>query len=75
MAYKRFDKDSLEFKMFNEFWQVFQQFGEVEQTEIYWESLTNRCREFTKKYGEFGKQLMLVTFEELERRGVQNDIR
>ena len=34
MAYKRFDKDSMEFKMFNEFWQVFQQFGEVEQTEI-----------------------------------------
>ena len=43
--------------------------GEVEQTEIFWESLPNRCREFTKKYGEFGKQLMLVTFEELERRG------
>lgn len=73
MAYKRFDKDSMEFKMFNEFWQVFQQFGEVEQTEIYWESLTNRCREFAKKYGEFGKQLMLVAFEELERRSVQNE--
>lgn len=71
MAYKRFDKDSMEFKMFNEFWQVFQQFGEVEQTEIYWESLTNRCRDFSEKYGEFGKQLMLVTFEELERRGVK----
>lgn len=71
MAYKRFDKDSMEFKMFNEFWQVFQQFGEVEQTEIYWESLANRCRDFSEKYGEFGKQLMLVTFEELERRGVK----
>ena len=71
MAYKRFDKDSMEFKMFNEFWQVFQQFGEVEQTEIYWESLTNRWRDFSETYGECGKQLMLVTFEELERRGVK----
>ena len=68
MAYKKFGKETPEFQMFQEFWTIFQNFGQVENTEEYWKELINSSRKFSEKYGEFGKQLMIATYEELERR-------
>ena len=68
MAYKKFGKETKEFQMFQEFWTIFQNFGEVENTEKYWKELIDSSRKFSEKYGEYGKQLMVATYEELERR-------
>lgn len=68
MAYKKFGKETKEFQMFQEFWTIFQNFGEVENTEKYWKELINSSRKFSEKYGEFGKQLMIAAYEEFERR-------
>lgn len=68
MAYKKFNKDTQEFQMFQEFWSIFQNFGQVENTEEYWNDFVNNARRFAEKYGDYGKQLMLVTLEEFERK-------
>ena len=68
MAYKKFTKETKEFQMFQEFWSIFQNFGQVENTEEYWNDFVNNARKFAEKYGDYGKQLMLVTLEEFERK-------
>ena len=68
MAYKKFNKDTQEFQMFQEFWSIFQNFGQVENTEEYWNDFVNNARRFAEKYGDYGKQLILVTLEEFERK-------
>ena len=68
MAYKKFTKETKEFQMFQEFWTIFQNFGQVENTEEYWNDFINNARKFAEKYGDYGKQLMLVTFEEFEKK-------
>lgn len=68
MAYKKFTKETKEFQMFQEFWTIFQNFGEVENTEKYWEELQNTASQFSKKYGTYGTQLMISMYEEFERR-------
>lgn len=68
MAYKKFNKDTQEFQMFQEFWSIFQNFGQVENTEEYWNDLVDNARRFAEKYGDYGKQLMLATLEEFERK-------
>ena len=68
MAYKKFNKDTQEFQMFQEFWSIFKNFGQVENTEEYWNDFVNNARRFAEKYGDYGKQLMLVTLEEFERK-------
>ena len=67
MAYKKFGKETKEFQMFQEFWTIFQNFGEVEDTEKYWKDLIDVTRKFSEKYGEYGKKLMLSMYEEFER--------
>ena len=73
MAYKKFGKETPEFQMFQEFWKIFQDFGEVENTEKYWKELNIIASQFSKKYGRFGTQLMLATCEELERKAKKTD--
>lgn len=68
MAYKKFNKDTQEFQMFQEFWSIFQNFGQVENTEKYWNDFVDNARRFAEKYGDYGKQLMLATLEEFERK-------
>ena len=68
MAYKKFNKDTQEFQMFQEFWSIFQSFGQVENTEEYWNDFVDNARRFAEKYGNYGKQLMIVTLEEFERK-------
>ena len=68
MAYKKFNKDTQEFQMFQEFWSIFQNFGQVENTEEYWNDFVGNARRFAEKYGDYGKQLMLATLEEFERK-------
>lgn len=68
MAYKKFNKDTQEFQMFQEFWSIFQNFGQVENTEEYWNDFVDNARRFAEKYGDYGKQLMLATLEEFERK-------
>lgn len=50
MASKKFERDSSEFKMFTDFWQLSQKYWVMEDTTEYWESLTKDCDTFAKKY-------------------------
>ena len=67
MAYKHFTKNTKEFQMFQEFWSIFQKFGQIENTEKYWNDFINNARKFAEKYGEYGKNIMIATIEEFEK--------
>ena len=67
MAYKHFAKNTKEFQMFQEFWSIFQKFGQIENTEEYWNDFINNARKFAEKYGEYGKNIMIATIEEFEK--------
>ena len=43
MAYKHFAKNTKEFQMFQEFWSIFQKFGQIENTEEYWNDFVNNA--------------------------------
>lgn len=68
MAYKKFTKETKEFQMFQEFWTIFQKYGQIENTEEYWKNFTDDARKFAGKYGKYGQELMIATFEEFERK-------
>ena len=68
MAYKKFSKESNEFQMFQEFWALFQKYGEVETTEEYWKNFTDDARKFAEKYGKYGQKIIIDTFEEFEKK-------
>ena len=67
MAYKHFTKNTKEFQMFQELWSIFQKFGQIENTEKYWNDFINNARKFAEKYGEYGKNIMIATIEEFEK--------
>ena len=67
MAYKKFTKETKEFQMFQELWSIFQKFGQIENTEEYWNDFINNARKFAEKYGEYGKNIMIATIEEFEK--------
>lgn len=50
MAIVKFKGDSVEFKMFSEYWIICQKYWEVEDTDEYWESLIKEAEQFFKKY-------------------------
>ena len=68
MAYKKFTKETKEFQMFQEFWTIFQKYGQIENTEEYWKNFTDDARKFAEKYGKYGQELIIATFEEFERK-------
>jgi len=46
----KFTKDSAEFKMFGDFFNLCKEFWGVEESREYWESIVNKTDEFIKKY-------------------------
>ena len=50
MAGTKFSKDSVEFKMFTEFWKILQDYYIPENSDEYWESFIKVQNEFIQKY-------------------------
>lgn len=68
MGSKRFEKDSIEFKMFGEFWNVCQKYYVVEPDNAdYWMEMTSAMIDFGEKYNKqtngFSKLLALSFIE------------
>lgn len=50
MASKKFEKDSPEWNMFSDYWQLCQKHWEVEDSDEYFSQALEDAREFRKKY-------------------------
>ena len=50
MAWAKLGKDTEEFKMFQEYWRIVQQYWVVEADKPYWEALDEDIGKFTEKY-------------------------
>jgi thymidylate kinase len=70
MASKRFSKNTEEFMMFQDFWQLCQKYWEPEDNDEYWESVIADAGVFTKKYhdGIFPMEIAKAFLTSLELR-------
>ncbi len=74
MASKRFGKDSIEFKMFGDYWKLCQMFWipEDADNDTYYDQARDAFLQFAEKYkgveGEFSSQLSIAFFNYLEKR-------
>lgn len=50
MAGVKLDKDSVEFQMFNDFWKMFQEFYEPDDSDEYWDGFIKAANDFLVKY-------------------------
>jgi hypothetical protein len=68
MASKRFSKDTEEFMMFQEFWQLCQKYWEPEDNDSYWENVAADSSTFTKKYSGsvFAKEVSMAFLTSLD---------
>lgn len=61
MAEVKFNKGSVEWQMFTEFWKICQKYWEVEETDDYWKALHDDAIAFGKKYDtEFAENIMIA---------------
>lgn len=64
----RLTKDTKEFQMFAEYWQIYQEFYEADNSDAYWDKLTKRTDEFIKKYQtQYARDLMFAFMDKQER--------
>ncbi len=70
MAAKKFPNDSFEFMFFRDLWKTFEAFGEVEDSENYWNRAIYVCGKLAEKYKEHPMALNFSNclLSELERR-------
>ena len=71
----KFSKDSVEFKMFNDFWKILQDFYNPDSTDEFWEDFIKAQGEFVEKYNNLlGRMLsnLLVTYLEKKQKGEEN---
>lgn len=71
MSSIRFAKDSKEWQMFVDFWNICQKYWIVDKgDDKYWESVISEIDEFTQKYKEItlSRQLALAFMTDLEKR-------
>lgn len=69
MAAQKFEKDSEEWKMFMDFWQLCQRYWMPDATEEYWQALTDDTKEFYRKHpGTFARELGNALHIEMDRR-------
>ena len=54
MASKKFQKGSMEFEMFTEYWKLCQKHWIPEDKDKYWEALIQDITDFERKYGMTG---------------------
>jgi hypothetical protein len=62
MSSKRFEKGSLEFSMFGEFWKLCQKHWIIENKDKYFDDLINDCEKFAKDFSgtKMSKHLALA---------------
>lgn len=69
MAGTKFSKDSVEFKMFTEFWKILQDYYIPENSDEYWEAFVKAQGEFIQKYDhELCRELSKLLVNYLERK-------
>ena len=69
MAAQKFEKDSEEWKMFMDFWQLCQRHWIPDSSEKYWQAFTDETNEFYKKHPDtFSRALGNVLHKEMEKR-------
>lgn len=72
MASKKFDKGSIEWKCFSEFWIFAQRFWEPDGTDEYWHEAVEASADFVEKYSEieseFAREIMVAMMKTLDRR-------
>lgn len=67
---KKFEKNSFEWYMFQDFWRITQEFWIVEDNEQYWKSLVQNLCVFGDKYNhnKFALALAYALIDELHRK-------
>ena len=69
MAAQKFDKNSEEWIMFMDYWQLCQKYYIPENTEEYWENLREDGKLFVKKHrNSFARELFMAFHNEMERK-------
>lgn len=69
MASQKFEKDSEEWKMFMDFWQLCQRHWIPDSSEKYWQAFTDETNEFYRKHPDtFSRALGNVLHKEMEKR-------
>ena len=66
MAQVRFEKQSEEWLMFREYFEIVQRFYLPEESDKYWEELHDALTTFGNEYGRFAKKLALAYMNEME---------
>ena len=66
----KFEKNSKEWLMFQDFWKITQEFWDAEDTEEFWKRLINDISAFGKKYdnNDFALSLGFALIDELQRK-------
>jgi len=77
MAAGKFNRDSREWLMFRDYWQLCQQYWVIEDTDGYWHGFLEAVRQFAKKYSGdvFAIQLgiaLINTFKERDKKVKSN---
>lgn len=69
MGAVKFSKDSEEFEMFRDYWNMVQCLWEVEDNNEYWQQTVDITNQFYEKYRtEYAKGLINALLDELERK-------
>lgn len=70
MASVKFEENSREFCMFQDYWRLLKEYWVPENSDAYWEELITAADQFVKKYGNerFPRDLALALISELERK-------
>ena len=70
MAAKKFGTDTVEYRFFRDLWKTLEAFGEVEDSEFYWNRLIYVGDKLIEKYDghPLAKSMTLAWVQEMERR-------
>lgn len=69
MAAQKFEKDSEEWKMFMDFWQLCQKYWIPDSSDEYWEAFSAETNKFYKKHPDtFSRALGNALHEEMEKK-------
>ena len=65
---KKLEKQNTEWQMFNDYYKIYQDFYEPEESDKYWEALMTASCEFANKYKtEFARDIIIAYMESRNR--------
>ena len=65
---KKLEKQNTEWQMFNDYYKIYQDFYEPEESDKYWEALMSASCEFANKYKtEFARDIIIAYMESRNR--------